>query len=55
LGDSFFSLFNQSYPEIDSMLERARFYKGSFALYEALHGIKDGDKEAFEAGIKAYI
>jgi aminoglycoside 2''-phosphotransferase len=55
LGDSFFTRFQDSYPGIDSLLDRARFYRGTYALYEALHGIKHGDEKAFNAGISAYI
>ena len=37
------------------MMERAKFYKGTFALYEALHGIKNNDRPAFESGIAAFV
>jgi aminoglycoside 2''-phosphotransferase len=43
------------YPGLDSLLARVRFYKGTFALYEALFGIENGDQAAFEAGMKTYI
>jgi aminoglycoside 2''-phosphotransferase len=54
-GEAFLARFYSTYPEIGSMLERANFYKGTYALYEALHGIKNGDEEAFKAGIAEYI
>ncbi|HEX6384576.1 MAG TPA: phosphotransferase [Anaerolineae bacterium] len=54
-GESFFTRFYSTYPEIESMLERAHFYRGTYALQEALHGIKNGDKEAFESGIAPYV
>ncbi len=54
-GEPFLARFYSTYPEIESMLERANFYEGTFALYEALHGIKYGDEEAFKAGISEYI
>ncbi|MCI0397017.1 MAG: phosphotransferase [Chloroflexi bacterium] len=55
LGESFFARFYETYPEIGSMLERAHFYRGTYALYEALHGVKYRDSEAFESGIASYI
>jgi aminoglycoside 2''-phosphotransferase len=36
------------------MLARARFYRGTFALEEALHGFKNNDREAFESGMEQY-
>ena len=47
--------FVDTYPEIESMLPRARFYRGTYALDEALHGFKSGDSEAFEAGMARYV
>ena len=35
-------------------LNEFKFYKSTFALQEALHGIENGDRQAFEAGIKDY-
>lgn len=55
LGDAFFNRFHSTYPEIESMLERARFYRGTYALVEALHGIKNDDQEAFAAGMAKYV
>ncbi len=54
-GESFFAHYLTAYPHIESMLERAHFYRGTYALYEALYGVKHGDKEAFERGIAAYV
>lgn len=42
------------YPEGGKVLERINFYKSTFALQEALHGIENNDKQAFENGIKTY-
>ncbi|WP_062515834.1 phosphotransferase family protein [Halobacillus sp. KGW1] len=42
------------YPEGTKVLERINFYKSTFALQEALHGIENNDLEAFENGIKEY-
>lgn len=54
-GESFFARYAAVYPDIESMLARAHFYRGTYALYEALHGIKHGDREAFESGIATYV
>ncbi len=54
-GPPIFRAFCQVYPADAAMLQRARFYKGTFALQEALHGIRSGDREAFESGIAAYV
>lgn len=54
-GESFLTWLYRTYPEIESMLERARFYRGTFALCEALHGIKSGHEEAFRDGMAQYI
>lgn len=53
-GEDFFSRFYKIYPEIESMLDRAQFYKGTYALQEALHGFLNNDREAFESGIAEY-
>ncbi|MCP4426076.1 MAG: hypothetical protein GY803_16410 [Chloroflexi bacterium] len=54
-GESFFAHYLTAYLHIESMLKRAHFYRGTYALYEALYGVKHGDKEAFENGIAAYV
>ncbi len=54
-GPQFFQRLYNRYPEIETMLDRARFYKGTYALQEALHGAKNEDQEAFEAGMANYI
>ena len=53
-GDAYVQHYAASYPEIEALYPRARFIKGTFALYEALHGLKNNDREAFESGIAAY-
>jgi aminoglycoside 2''-phosphotransferase len=53
-GESFFSNYYASYPDIEALVERAKFYKGTFALQEALYGLKSGDLQAFERGIAPY-
>jgi aminoglycoside 2''-phosphotransferase len=42
------------YPEIESFMDRVRFYQGTFALEEALFGVENGDQAAFEHGIAKY-
>ena len=54
-GENFLRRFFSTYPDIESMLARANFYQGTFALSEALHGIQHGDQAAFKAGIAQYI
>lgn len=55
LGKPFFRHFRPLYPNIEPLLQRADFYRGTYALYEALHGFKNGDKPAFDDGIASYI
>lgn len=52
--ERFLRQFLAAYPELASGVDRARFYGGTFALQEALHGVEHGDREAFESGIAAY-
>jgi aminoglycoside 2''-phosphotransferase len=54
-GASLFTRICDYYPGIESLLERARFYRGTFALYEALHGFRNNDQEAFASGMEQYI
>lgn len=54
-GEQFFKRIYSVYPEIGSLLERAQFYRGTYALQEALHGFKNHDPEAFENGIAKYV
>lgn len=54
-GESFVRRFYKTYPEIESFWERIWFYKGTFALLEALFGIENNDSEAFSSGISAYV
>ena len=54
-GEPFLRRFANTYPELDTLWERIRFYSGSFALLEALFGIENGDQEAFENGIADYL
>lgn len=54
-GESFVRHMEKTVPELVTYWPRIRFYKGSFALLEALFGIENGDQKAFERGIADYI
>ncbi|HVM71279.1 MAG TPA: phosphotransferase [Anaerolineales bacterium] len=54
-GEPFFSYFCQFYALSEPLRERACFYRGIFALEEALFGWKKGDKKAFESGMEQYV
>jgi aminoglycoside 2''-phosphotransferase len=54
-GESFLQRFAVTYPEIESFWNRILFYKGTFALLEALFGVENDDREAFESGIADYV
>ena len=40
--------------KLAAMLARARFHRGTFALEEALDGLKNGDESAYRAGMEEY-
>src|SRR5205085_6629176 len=40
-GEEFFALCLDIYPEMQTMLDRARFYRSTFALQEAYYGLRD--------------
>ena len=54
-GEAFFARICRYYPGIESLLERAKFHRGTFALQEALHGFRNNDREAFASGMEQYI
>ena len=54
-GQDFVEQMAVDYPAIDTLWPRIWFYKGTFALLEALFGIEHGDQAAFEAGIARYV
>jgi aminoglycoside 2''-phosphotransferase len=54
-GEEFFSLCLQNYPGGAGLLERVKFYRSTFALQEALHGIENNDEQAFKNGIRTYL
>lgn len=51
---AFFDGLLAAYPAIASAPERVAFYRGTFALQEALFGVEEGDKEAFRRGIEPF-
>lgn len=53
-GQDFFEMCISLYPNGDKISERVKFYKSTFALQEALHGMENDDRQAFEDGIKHY-
>jgi aminoglycoside 2''-phosphotransferase len=55
LNDTFFNFVQKSYPNIEPLLARARFYKGTYLLYEALYGLKTGNQKIFHEAIAPYI
>ncbi|OIU73044.1 phosphotransferase family protein [Rossellomorea aquimaris] len=53
-GEEFLNMMIPHYPEIISFQERVHFYKSTFALQEALFGVENGDRQAFENGLAGY-
>jgi len=53
-GEAFVRRCWRVYPEIESFMDRVRFYQGTFALEEALFGIENGDPAAFKSGVEKY-
>jgi aminoglycoside 2''-phosphotransferase len=54
-GEPFFTHICQFYAVTESLLGRAKFYRGIFALEEALYGWKNEDKKTFERGMVQYL
>ncbi|MBH0166823.1 aminoglycoside phosphotransferase family protein [Fictibacillus sp. 7GRE50] len=54
-GEDFFNKCIDLYPNGSEIAKRVTFYKSTFALQEALHGLINNDKRAFENGIKEYF
>jgi aminoglycoside 2''-phosphotransferase len=53
-GEHFVRRCLEKYPNGDRIFDRMNFYRGTFALQEALHGIENDDPVAFENGMKGY-
>jgi aminoglycoside 2''-phosphotransferase len=54
-GEEFIGYCAEVYPAVKGFLGRIRFYRGTFALLEALFGIENGDDGALAAGLRQYI
>ncbi|MGG5735930.1 MULTISPECIES: phosphotransferase family protein [Bacillus cereus group] len=54
-GEEFLQLFSVHYPNLEAVKERMYFYKSTFALQEALFGVLNNDKKAFQAGMAEYV
>jgi aminoglycoside 2''-phosphotransferase len=59
LGEDFFQRLLPWYEldetRRDGLVARARFYRGVFALMEALDGLRDNDPQAYQRGMEGYI
>ena len=53
-GEAFVERVINLYPELQSSLRRARFYRSNYALMEALFGLRDNNPDDFESGIADY-
>jgi aminoglycoside 2''-phosphotransferase len=53
-GEAFYQHCYSVYPAMEQALPRVHFYRGTFALQEALFGIEHGDNQAFQNGIADY-
>jgi aminoglycoside 2''-phosphotransferase len=54
-GEAFLARGYTIYPEMEQMLPRARLYRGTYALQQALYALRDGNQADFEDGIARYI
>lgn len=54
MGERYFEKILAMYPQPPDVLRRAQFYRGTFALQDALHGYKNNDRSVFESGISSY-
>lgn len=54
-GKEFVESMTPYYPELESYWDRIWFYRGTFALFDALYGIENDVPEVFEAGMVDYV
>lgn len=54
-GEAFVRRCCKTYPAIETFLGRVHFYRGTFALLEALFGVENDDQQAFQSGIQDYL
>ncbi len=53
-GEGFAERVFRHYPALRQHLPRARFYRGNYALIQALYALRDDDEAEFEDGIADY-
>ncbi len=53
-GLDFFERCCSFYPELKAMMQRAHFYRSTYALQQALYALRDGNQDDFEDGIRDY-
>ncbi|UUZ90458.1 aminoglycoside phosphotransferase family protein [Paenibacillus sp. P25] len=53
-GEGFFRFVTDENPEVNRYLARISFYRGTFALQEALFGLENNDEEAFRNGMEGF-
>lgn len=54
-GEEFYRRCSAIYPALEAALDRVHFYRGIFALEEALFGLENDDDEAFRSGMEAFV
>ena len=54
-GEPFVERVCHYYPALRAGLRRARFYRGNYALIQALYALRDGDEAEFEDGMQDYV
>jgi aminoglycoside 2''-phosphotransferase len=54
-GEAFLARGLPAYPAMAAMLPRARLYRQTFALQQALHALRAGDRAELEDGLREYV
>lgn len=54
-GEDFAERVFEYYPALRRRRQRARFYRGNYALIQALYALRDNDQAEFEDGIRDYV
>ena len=54
-GEEFAGSGFDAYPELATLLPRARFYRSTFAIQEALYGVEHNNEGAFVRGVAPYL
>ncbi len=55
LGPAILEYVAAAYPGAEDVRDRIAFYKGTFALQDALFGLENDDEAAFRAGMVEYV